>query len=178
MYIGKSIEWLCMEDCHSAVKLSRSLAWTVLVLNGSLFRNLTLVSYWASWSALFTDIFSSALSGSSWADTPSYRNVLKPKKVLTKNLKSVGMTLAKVKEQDGMTLAKVRHTQVSHALHWSAKYPTSAAYHNLPDACTCIIWNLRGYTTFHGQSPRKLKLARAEPSKLTTSSGKALETHN
>ena len=33
------------------------------------------------------------------------------------------MTLAKVKEQDGMTLAKVRHAQVSHALHWSAKYP-------------------------------------------------------
>ena len=36
----------------------------------------------------------------------------------------------KVKEQDGMTLAKVRHAQVSHALHWSAKYPTSAACHN------------------------------------------------
>ena len=45
-----------------------------------------------------------------------------------KNLKSVGMTLAKVKKQDGMTLAKVkeqagmtlakvRHTQVSHAPH-------------------------------------------------------------
>ena len=33
-----------MEDCHS-VKLSRLLALTVLVLNGSLFRNLTLVSY-------------------------------------------------------------------------------------------------------------------------------------
>ena len=31
-----------------------------------------------------------------------------PKIVLTKNLKSVGMTLAKVKEQDGMTLAKVK----------------------------------------------------------------------
>ena len=58
-----------MEDCHS-VKLSRLLALTVLVLNGSLFRNLTLVSYWASRSALF---FSSALSGSSWA---GYRNVL------------------------------------------------------------------------------------------------------
>ena len=43
MAIGKSIEWLCMEDCHS-VKLSRLLALTVLVLNGSLFRNLTLVS--------------------------------------------------------------------------------------------------------------------------------------
>ena len=26
-----------------------------------------------------------------------------------------GMTLAKVKEQDGMTLAKVRHAQVTHA---------------------------------------------------------------
>ena len=51
MAIGKSIEWLCMEDCHS-VKLSRLLALTVLVLNGSLFRNLTtLVSYWASRSA-------------------------------------------------------------------------------------------------------------------------------
>ena len=48
--------------------------------------------------------------------------------ILTKNLKSVGMTpakvkeqdgmtLAKVKEQDGMTLAKVRHAQVSHAPH-------------------------------------------------------------
>ena len=35
MAIGKSIEWLCMEDCHS-VKLSRLLALTVLVLNGSL----------------------------------------------------------------------------------------------------------------------------------------------
>ena len=56
--IGKSIEWLCMEDCHS-VKLSRLLALTVLVLNGSLFRNLTLVCYWAS------------REGSSWADTPS-----------------------------------------------------------------------------------------------------------
>ena len=33
--IGKSIEWLCMEDCHS-VKLSRLLALTALVLNGSL----------------------------------------------------------------------------------------------------------------------------------------------
>ena len=43
-----------------------------------------------------------------------------------KNFKSVGMTLAKIKEQDGMTLAKVkeqdgmtvakvRHAQVSHA---------------------------------------------------------------
>ena len=42
MAIGKSIEWLCMEDCHS-VKLSRLLALTVLVLNGSLLRNLTLV---------------------------------------------------------------------------------------------------------------------------------------
>ena len=40
MAIGKSIEWLCMEDCHS-VKLSRLLALTVLVLNGSLLRNLT-----------------------------------------------------------------------------------------------------------------------------------------
>ena len=50
----------------------------------------------------------------------------KPKKFLQKNFKSVGMTLAKVKEQDGMTLAKVkeqdgmtlakvRHAQVSHA---------------------------------------------------------------
>ena len=29
--------------------------------------------------------------------------------VLTKNFKSVGMTLAKVKEQDGMTLTKVRN---------------------------------------------------------------------
>ena len=37
---GKSIEWLCMEDCQ----LSRLLALTVLVLNGSMFRNLTLVS--------------------------------------------------------------------------------------------------------------------------------------
>ena len=34
-----------------------------------------------------------------------------------KNLKSEGMTLAKVKEQDGMTLAKVRHAKVSHAPH-------------------------------------------------------------
>ena len=42
MAIGKSIEWLCMEDCHF-VKLSRLLALTVLVLNGSLLRNLTLV---------------------------------------------------------------------------------------------------------------------------------------
>ena len=42
-------------------------------------------------------------------------DTVKPKKFLQKNLKSVGMTLAKVKEQDGMTLAKVRHAQVSHA---------------------------------------------------------------
>ena len=32
----------------------------------------------------------------------------KPKCFNKKNLKSVGMTLAKVKEQDGMTLAKVK----------------------------------------------------------------------
>ena len=38
-----------------------------------------------------------------------HNTFLKTKKVLTKkNLKSVGMTLAKVKEQDGMTLAKVK----------------------------------------------------------------------
>ena len=47
------------------------------------------VSHWASRSALLADIFSnlvrahqsahSALSGSSWADTPSYRNVLYPR---------------------------------------------------------------------------------------------------
>ena len=29
-------------------------------------------------------------------------------------------------------------------------------------ACTCIIWKLRGFTTFHGQSSRNLQLARAE----------------
>ena len=50
----------------------------------------------------------------------------KPKSFNKKTFKSVGMTLAKVKEQDGMTLAKVkeqdgmtvakvRHAQVSHA---------------------------------------------------------------
>ena len=33
------------------------------------------------------------------------------------------MNLAKVMEQDGMTLAKVRYAQVSHAPHWSDKYP-------------------------------------------------------
>ena len=32
----------------------------------------------------------------------------KPKSFNKKNLKSVGMTLAKVKEQDGMALAKVK----------------------------------------------------------------------
>ena len=48
----------------------------VLVLNDSLFRNVTLVSHWASRSALFSPTSHSALSGSSWADTPSYRNVL------------------------------------------------------------------------------------------------------
>ena len=63
MAIGKSIEWLCMEDCHS-VKLSRLLALTVLVLNGSLFRNLTtLVSYWASRSAFFSPALSQARRG-------------------------------------------------------------------------------------------------------------------
>ena len=51
-----------MEDCHS-VKLSRLLVLTVLVLNCSMFRNLTLVSYWASRSALFADIFSQARRG-------------------------------------------------------------------------------------------------------------------
>ena len=60
--------------------------------------------------------------------TCKHENLKKTKKFLTKkNLKSVGMTLAKVekqdrmalakvKEQDGMTLAKVRHAQVSHNL--------------------------------------------------------------
>ena len=47
------------------------------------------MSHWASRSAVLADIFSnlvrahqsahSALSGSSWADTPSYRNVLYPR---------------------------------------------------------------------------------------------------
>ena len=62
--IGKSIEWLCMEDCHS-VKLSRLLALTVLVLNGSLFRNLTLVCYWASRSVFFLNrtMYSEHLGG-------------------------------------------------------------------------------------------------------------------
>ena len=32
--------------------------------------------------------------------------------------------------------------------------------------------------TSSGQSPRNLQLARAKPSKLATSSGKALETYN
>ena len=68
--IGKSIEWLCMEDCHS-VKLSRLLALTVLVLNGSLFRNPELLSLTGR-----ADLLSSALSGWSWADTPSYRNAI------------------------------------------------------------------------------------------------------
>ena len=38
--------------------------------------------------------------------------------------------------------------------------------------------NERLYSIPYGQSSRKLKLARAEPSKLTTSSGRALETYN
>ena len=87
-----------------------------------------------------------------------------------------GMTLAKVKEQDGMTLAEVRHAQVSHAPRQSAKYPTSAACH-----ITSQMHHLeteRLYNIPYGQSSRKLKLARAEPSKLTTSSGRALETYN
>ena len=72
-----------------------------------------------------------------YVTTETRRLISKPKKFLQKNLKSVGMTLAKVKEQDGMTLAKVkeqdgmtlakvkeqdgmtlakvRHAQVSHA---------------------------------------------------------------
>ena len=58
--IGKSIEWLCMEDCHS-VKLSRLLALTVLVLNGSLFRNLTLVSYCMG-EPICTQLFFSSLN--------------------------------------------------------------------------------------------------------------------
>ena len=92
-----------------------------------------------------------------------------------------GMTLAKVKEQDGMTLAKVRHAQVSHAPRWSAKYPTSAACHIISQMHHLETERL--YNIPYGQSSRKLKLARAiyaraEPSKLTTSSGKALETYN
>ena len=74
-----------------------------------------------------------------------------------KNLKSVGMTLAKVKEQDGMTLAKVkeqdgddsckvRHAQVSHAPYWSAKYPTSAACQMRAPAS---FENWAGFTTLH-----------------------------
>ena len=90
-----------------------------------------------------------------------------------KNFKSVGMTLAKVKEQDGMTL---RHAQVSHAPRWSAKYPTSAACHIISQMHHLETERL--YNIPYGQSSRKLKLARAEPSKLTTSSGKALETYN
>ena len=57
--IGKSIEWLCMEDCHS-VKLSRLLAFDCAGIE-----RLSVPQ-------------PSALSGSSWADTPSYRNVLYP----------------------------------------------------------------------------------------------------
>ena len=82
----------------------------------------------------------------------------------------------KVKEQDGMTLAKVRHAQVSHAPRGSAKYPTSAACHIISQMHHLETERL--YNIPNGQSSRKLKLARAEPSKLTTSSGKALETYN
>ena len=96
----------------------------------------------------------------------------KPNKVLTKkNFKSVGMSLAKVKEQDGKTLAKVktRPSEPRPAPHWSAKYPYISGLSKL-DACTCIIWKPRGIPW------SKLKLACAEPSKLTTSSGRALES--
>ena len=81
------------------------------------------------------------------------------------------MTLAKVKEQDGMTLAKVRHALVSNAPHLSAKYPTSAACHIISQMHYLEIERL--YSIPYGQ-----RKARAEPSKLTTSSGKALETYN
>ena len=71
--IGKSIEWLCMEDSHS-VKLSRLLAFDCASIER--------LSVPQPNSCLLlgepTNIFSSALSGSSWADTPSYRNVLYP----------------------------------------------------------------------------------------------------
>ena len=66
------------------------------------------------------------LVGKDTAITKTNNFKSKPKKFIQKNFKSVGMTLAKVKEQDGMTLAKVkeqdgmtlakvRHAQVSHA---------------------------------------------------------------
>ena len=51
--------------------------------------------------------------------TQSYfhKNLKRIGMTLAKVKKQDGMTLAKVKEQDGMTLAKVRHAQVSHAPH-------------------------------------------------------------
>ena len=65
-------------DRHS-VKLSRLLAFDCAGIagDGSLLRNLTLVSYWASTICIV--LLTCALSGSLWADTPSYRNVLYPR---------------------------------------------------------------------------------------------------
>ena len=67
--------------------------------------------------------------------------------------------------------------------HPSEPRPTLKCQVSTSAACHIIsqmhhLKTERLYNIPYGQSSRKLKLARAEPSKLTTSSGKALETYN
>ena len=62
-------------------------------------------------------------------------------KVLTKKIKSVGMTLAKVKEQDGMTLAKAKEqdgmTLAKVKTHPCEPHPAHQEVPNIPTAGTC-----------------------------------------
>ena len=75
---GKSIEWLCMEDCHS-VKLSRLLAFDCAGIERlSVLQPNSCVLLGEPICIVFSPCARSALSGSSLADTPSYRNVLYP----------------------------------------------------------------------------------------------------
>ena len=96
-----------------------------------------------------------------------------------------GMTLAKVKEQDGMTLCKSKGTRWDDTCRSKSRpsEPRPTLKCQASAACHIVsqmhhLETERLYNIPYGQSSRKLKLARAEPSKITTSSGKALETYN
>ena len=77
--VSRAIEWLCMEDRHS-VKLSRLLAFDCAGIERlSVPQRNSCVSLGEPICIVFSNLVRvlTALSqGSSWADTPSYRNVL------------------------------------------------------------------------------------------------------
>ena len=107
-----------------------------------------------------------------WDDSLIRTNISPAKSTLVvnkkkNNLKSVGMTLAKVKKQDGMTLAKVKEQDGIPSCSEVPSILISAACHK----ARCVHLH-------HLETERLYNIPWAEPSKVKTSSGKALKTYN